>query len=198
MRLALVLALVAAPALARPVAIPVATKTVTFELPEGWVQSFEQATDKAFIRGYVPPAGSGEGNQMITLTVTRNLAGIPTLSLLDFAQFGLGALQAQCAGDSKFEVVSEDYTIADRPALGLFLSCANTTGTDTGRHEETLFIAFRGPTDFYALQWIERTEPTEAASAYDADHWGMRARVLSGTARICDLAEGQTAPPPCP
>ena len=196
MRSCLVLLLCAAPTFAAETAIPVGSKTVTFDLPEGWAQSFEQATDKAFIRGYVPPeTGSTE---MITVTVSRNLAGLPDISTVDFVNFGLSALQAQCAGTFAREVVSPDYTVSGQPALGIFVSCTNRSGKPDGRSQELVMLAFRGTTDFYALQWIEDAAPLTETPVYDPARWQGRLDQLVSTARICDLTADEQTPCPPP
>jgi hypothetical protein len=193
MRLTTLLCLLAAPSFAADVGIAVGSKIVTFDLPDGFVQSFEDQTDKAFIRGYVPEDKTQD--ELITLTVTRNLAGLPDLSLVDFLNFGLGALKAQCAGTFAQEVVSSEYTIAERPALGVFVSCTNRSGKPDGASQGTVFIAFRGPTDFYALQWSVDGPPLEATPAYDPAVWQARVDALVNSARLCDLAEPVV---PCP
>lgn len=194
MRFALLLALVASPLCAETVAIPVGSKIVTFDVPDGFSQSFEQATDKAFIRGYAP-ATSGASSELITLTVTRNLAGLPDLSTVDFLNFGLSALKSQCKGEFGQEVISTEYTISEKPALGVFISCANDTGTPEGQSQNVAFIAFRGTTDFYAIQWIERSAAVEKPAAYDPTVWAARVDGLVNSARLCDVVAGQDAAP---
>ncbi|MEO8530495.1 MAG: hypothetical protein ABI459_04690 [Deltaproteobacteria bacterium] len=198
MRLAVLLALVASPLFAETVAIPVGGKTITFDVPDGYVQTFEQATDKAFIRGYSPPEVADKPwTELITLTVTRNLAGLPSLSTVDFANFGLSALQSQCLGDFGKDVISaEDYTVSGQPALAIFIACANDTGKPDGHAQQVAFIAFRGTGDFYAIQWIERSAPSEKAAPYDKAIWQDRVDMLVASARLCDLKDGEAAP--CP
>ena len=193
MRFFALLGLLAAPAFAADTAIVVGSKTVTFDLPEGFVQHFEDETDKSFIRGYVP--ADAADHQMITLTVSRNLAGLPDLSLVDFVNFGMSALQSQCAGTFAHEVISSDYTIAGQPALGVYFSCTNRTGKPDGASQQIAFVAFRGTTDFYALQWSVDGPPLAASPAYDPAVWQARVDTLVNSARLCPASDPVA---PCP
>ena len=193
MRFFVLFGLLATPVLAGETALVVGTKTVTFDMPEGFVQKFEDETDKSFIRGYVP--ADPADHQLITLTVSRNLAGLPDLSLVDFVNFGMSALQSQCAGIFAHEVISSEYTIAGQPALGVFFSCTNRTGKPEGASQQIAFVAFRGPTDFYALQWSVDGEPLDASPAYDPLVWQARVDTFVNSARLCPASD---AVAPCP
>jgi hypothetical protein len=193
MRFIALLGLLATPALAAETAIVVGTKTVTFDLPDGFVQKFEDQTDRSFIRGYVPADVADA--QLITLTVSRNLAGLPDLSLVDFVNFGMSALQSQCAGEFGNSVISTEYTIAGQPALGVFFGCSNRTGKPDGTSQGIAFIAFRGPTDFYALQWSVDGTPLETVPTYDAAIWQARVDTLVNSARLCPASDPVA---PCP
>lgn len=173
------------PAFAEPVTIPVGQTVVGFDLPEGFIQDFEQATDKAFIRGYV--RADDPKSDLVTLTVSRNLAGIPSVSTLDFVNFALAAHQAQCGGEFAQEVVNSDLTIAERPAIAIHIGCAKDLAKPAPSSQSILLVAFRGSTDFYALQWRKKAEASDQPPPYDATLWQSRLDVLVASVRLTPL-----------
>ena len=173
---------------------PIFGQLVTFSMPSSFVVIGENTNGPSYIREAVLKGETASRwTQMITVTGAKGLAANPKLSPEAFAASIAGGFKSACpdtfvakgVGPAKF---------GDQEGYAAVASCGSVVSAPDKHSETALVVAVKGSTDYYTLQWAERT-PSSGKPVIDEAKWLERLRQLQPI-RLCPIVPGEAAPYP--
>ena len=183
------------PAAAFTAISPVFGQLVMFSQPANFVVAFEQATEARYIREAVPKGETvDKWTEMITVTGAKGLAAKKDVTPQTFAADIAAGFKKTCPdtitakslGSAKF---------GDQDAFIAIASCGIVVSSADKHSETALIIAVKGASDYYTIQWAERTEASAENLTIDEPKWRERlARLMP--IRFCPIVPGEKAPFP--
>ena len=85
--------------------------------------------------------------------------------------------------------------LGEQDAFAAVMACGKVTSSADGHSEAMLFVAIKGNTDGYTVQWAERGSTRAVAPGIDETKWKQRLQVLMPI-RLCAIVPGEAAPYP--
>jgi len=174
---------------------PIFGELVAFSQPASFVPVFEDATADRYIREAVPKGETVEDwTQMITVTGAKGLAGNPEVTPTSFASLIADGFNKACPETfSAFDL--GDMDIAGHKAFAAVVSCGSVAMGGKSHSETALVLAIKGASEYYTIQWAERTAASAHPPAIDKALWTRRLDEL-GPVRLCPIVPGEKAPYP--
>jgi hypothetical protein len=174
---------------------PVFGQLVVFSLPKGFNTVYEETKGLQYIRESVL---NGENvkkwSQMITLTGAKGLAANPNLTPQAFANSLASGFRKACPASFNGSALGA-FKIGIHDAFAAVLSCGVTNPTGELYSESMLLIAIKGESDFYTLQWAERSSASTTPIKFDEAKWTARFKRLAPI-KLCPIVPGEQAPYP--
>jgi hypothetical protein len=174
---------------------PIFGQLVSFSFPKGFTTVFENTKGTQYIRESVLTGESTEKwSQMVTITGAKGLASNPNVTPQVFANGMAGGFKKACptsfsgTGLGAFKLGSFD-------AFAAVISCGVANPTGDLHSESTLLIVVKGKSDYYTIQWAERSEPSMTPIKYDEAKWMDRFKRLAPI-KLCPIVPGESAPYP--
>lgn len=173
---------------------PIFGQLVSFSMPQTFVVIGENTNGPSYIREAVLKGETADRwTQMITVTGAKAMAANPKASPEAFAASIAGGFKSACPdtfvakglGPTKF---------GDQDAYVALASCGSVVSAPDKHSETALVVAVKGNTDYYTLQWAERT-PASGKPMIDEAKWLERLRQLQPI-RLCPIMPGEAAPYP--
>jgi hypothetical protein len=179
---------------------PIFGQLVAFSQPSNFVVAYEKANASQYIREAVPKGESTDRwTQMITVTGAKELAESRDATTIMVASVIANGFKKHCP--KTFTATSFGHmSIGGFRAFAVVASCGSVEpgGPETAGHkhgETALILAIKGESDFYTLQWAERSAPTDKAPVIDAQFWKQRLAQLQPI-RLCAIIQGEAPPYP--
>jgi len=166
----------------------------SFPFPRGIKPDYVKVNGPSFIQESVPEGETvDQWTQMITVTGAKGLASKPNLSPRKFAENMAEGYHSRCP-DSFSSASVFDGKIAGYDGFAVVLSCG-TSPLTVGKSESVLVNVIKGDSDYYTVQWAERTEASSTPIAIDTNKWLERFKRLEPI-KLCQIVPGESAPYP--
>ncbi len=173
---------------------PIFGQLVTFSMPRNFAAIGENTNGPSYIREAVPKGETAERwTEMITVTGARGLVSNPKISPEAFAGSIVGGFKSACPGSFAAKSLGP-AKFGAHDAFVAVAGCGRVEPAPDKHGETALVIAVKGSTDYYTLQWAERTSST-AMPAIDDAKWLERLRRLQPI-KLCEIVAGERAPYP--
>ena len=173
---------------------PIFGQLVMFSIPSTFIAIGENTNGGNYIREAVLKGETAERwTQMITITGAKGLAGNPNISPEAFAGSIVGGFKTACP-DSFVAKGFGPTRFGDQEAFVAVASCGRVEQAPDKHSETALVIAVKGSTDYYTVQWAERTAAA-AEPVIDETKWRERLHHLQPI-RLCPIVQGERAPSP--
>ncbi len=174
---------------------PIFGQLIAFSQPANFVPAYENADASQYIREAVPKGETvDDWTQMITITGAKELAENRDATTIGVASVIANGFKKHCP--KTFAATAFGHmNVAGFRAFAVVAGCGSVD-TPSGRHAETaLILAIKGESDFYTLQWAERSAAMQKPPAVEAPIWYERLDQLQPI-RLCKIVPGETAPYP--
>lgn len=172
---------------------PIFGQLVTLSFPKGFTMVFENTKGTQYIQESVLTGESTEKwSQMITITGAKGLASNPNVTPQVFANGMAGGFKKVCptsfngTGLGAFKLGSFD-------AFAAVISCGVANSTGDPHSESLLLIVVKGESDYYTIQWAERSNASMTPIKYDEAKWMDRFKRLAPI-KLCPIIPGEPAP----
>ncbi|MDP3515099.1 MAG: hypothetical protein Q8S20_20345 [Sulfuritalea sp.] len=166
-----------------------------FSFPRGFKPAFEDAKGGQYIQESVLDGESTKKwSQMLTVTGAKGLASNPNVSPQLFANKMAGGYKNACpssfsgAGLGAFKIGVHD-------AFAAVVSCGVANPAGEAHSESMLLIVVKGQSDYYTIQWAERSTASTAPIKIDDAKWQGRLKQLAPI-KLCPVVPGEAAPYP--
>ena len=123
----------------------------------------------------------------------KGAAGTPGVSPQSFAASIAGGFKAACPGTFAVKGLGE-AKFGDHDAFVAVAGCGRVEGSPDKHSETALIAVVKGSSDYYTLQWAERSAPVDTPGIDDAK-WQQRIGLLQPI-RLCPIVPGEAAPYP--
>jgi len=169
---------------------PIFSQLVTFSMPANFVAVFENTSGPHYTREAVLKGETAERwSQMITVTGEKGLSKSPGATPEKFASSIAGGFRQVCPGSFAAKSVGETR-FGNASGYVAVVGCGNVEN-----HSETALIAVvAGASDYYTIQWAERSAVADLPPVEDAK-WTERLRMLQPIG-VCAIMPGEAAPYP--
>jgi hypothetical protein len=173
---------------------PIFGELVAFSMPSAFVTVFENTKGPNYIREAVLKGETvSNWTQMITVTGAQGAAANPKASPESFAASMAGGFKSACPDTFTAKGIGP-VKLGDQDAYVAVASCGRVESSADKHGETALIVTVKGSSDYYTLQWAERT-PAAGKSAIDEAKWQARLRQLQPI-RICQIQPDERAPYP--
>jgi hypothetical protein len=173
---------------------PIFGQLVMFSMPASFVAVTEGTRGPSYIREAVPKGETTDRwTQMITVTGAKGAAGTPGVSPQSFAASIAGGFKAACPGTFAAKGLGATQ-FGDHDAFVAVAGCGRVDGSPDKHSETALIAVVKGGSDYYTLQWAERSAPVDTPAIDDAK-WQQRIGLLQPI-RLCPIVPGEAAPYP--
>ena len=173
---------------------PIFGQLVMLSYPTGFKPAHENNTGAQYIQESVLDGESLHNwSQMITLTGVKGLAANPKATPQLFVQHIAGGFQRACPGSYAAKSI-RSFTVSGHDAFAALVGCG-AVQSGPQRSEVALVIAVKGSSDYYTIQWAERTAASSQAPTLDDAKWSARFRQLNPL-KLCDRVPNEPAPYP--
>jgi hypothetical protein len=174
---------------------PIFGQLVTFSFPKGFTTVFEDAKGPQYIRESVL---TGENvkkwTQMITITGAKGLAANPNVTPQAFANRLARGFRDACPTSFSGTVLGK-FKLGNHSAFAAVISCGVANPAGDLYSESMLLIAIKGESDYYTIQWAERSDASTAPIKFDEAKWMNRFKRLAPI-KLCPIVPGESAPYP--
>jgi hypothetical protein len=174
---------------------PIFGQLVAFSQPSEFRVVFEQPTAERYIREAVLKSETAERwSQMITVTGAKGLAADPSIKPESFAGLLTGGFNQACPDTYATHTIG-DLEIGGNDAFAAVASCGSVKSAGDSHGETALIVVIKGESDYYTIQWAERTAAASEPPVIDQDKWSERLEALDPI-RLCTIVPGEKAPYP--
>lgn len=174
---------------------PIFGQLVMLSFPKGFMMVSEDTKGAQYIRESVLTGESTKKwSQMVTITGAKGLASNPNVTPQVFANRMAGGFKNACptsfnrTGLGTFKVNGYD-------AFADVISCGVANPTGDLYSESVLLIVIKGESDYYTIQWAERSNASTAPIDFDEAKWTERFKRLEPI-KLCSIVPGEPAPYP--
>jgi hypothetical protein len=174
---------------------PIFGQVLMSAFPSGFVPAFEKTSGNHYTRDAVPPGETVERwTQMLTITGDKGLASNANVTPKKFAEMKAAGWKSACPNSFSAQVIG-DGKIGSSDAFVVVLSCGTSPSTAGQTSESALIVILRGETDYYTVQWAERSEKSDIPLMVTPSKWIERYKQLSPI-KLCPIIQGEAAPYP--
>ncbi|WP_136525407.1 hypothetical protein [Geomonas ferrireducens] len=174
---------------------PIFGQLVMFSFPKGFTTVFENTNGNQYIRESVLTGETTKKwSQMITITGAKGLASSPKATPQLLANRIAGGFKQACpasfsgAGLGGFKIDKSD-------AFAAVVGCGVANPTGDLYSETMLLIVIKGESDYYTIQWAERSTASPTPIKLDDAKWAERLKRLTPI-KLCPIIPGESAPYP--
>ena len=162
-------------------------------LPSGFKTEFENVKDGHYIREAVLAGESvNKWTQMVTVTGEKGLVSNPNLTPQRFAEIKAASFHRACPTSFAARGLS-DGKISEYDAFVVVLSCGTSPSIAGQTSESALIAVIKGASDYYTVQWAERTEASAKPLEIDTAKWIERFK-RPNPIRLCPIVPGEVEP----
>jgi hypothetical protein len=173
---------------------PIFGQLVTFSMPQAFVAIGENTNGPSYLREAVLKGETADRwTQMITVTGAKGAAANPKVSPESVAASIAGGFKSACPDTFAAKGLGR-AKFGDQDGYAAIASCGSVVSAPDKHSETALVVAIKGSTDYYTLQWAERT-PASGKPVIDEAKWLERLRQLQPI-RLCPIVPGEAAPYP--
>jgi len=174
---------------------PIFGQLVMFSLPKGFTTIFEDAKSNNYIRESVLSGESTKKwSEMITITGVKGLASNPNVTPQAFANGTAGGFKKACPTSFNGTALGA-FKLGSFDASAAVISCGVASANGDPYSESTLLIVIKGESDYYTIQWAERSEASLTPIMFDQAKWMARLKKLAPI-KLCPIVPGESAPYP--
>lgn len=167
---------------------------VTFSMPSAFVVVGENTNGPSYIREAVLKGETANRwTQMITVTGAKGLVANPKITPEALAASIAGGFKSACPDTFAAKGIGA-IKFGEQEGYVALASCGSVLSAPDKHSETALVVAVKGITDYYTLQWAERT-PSSGKPVIDEVKWQERLRQLQPI-RLCPIVPGEAAPYP--
>ena len=174
---------------------PIFGQLVSFSFPKDFATVFEDVKGSQYIRESVL-AGENvkQWSQMITVTGAKGLAANPDVTPQAFANNMAGGFKNACPTSFSGTGLGA-FKLGGHDAFAAVISCGIANPAGDLYSESVLFIAIKGTSDYYTIQWAERSDASTVPIKFDEAKWTDRFKRLAPI-KLCPIVPGEQAPYP--
>lgn len=174
---------------------PIFGQLVVFSFPNGFTTVFENTKGTQYIRESVPTGeNTKKWSQMVTITGAKGLASNPNVTPQVFANGIAGGFKNVCP--TSFNGTSLGaFKLSSNDAFAAVISCGVSNPTGDLHSESMLLIVVKGESDYYTIQWAERSGASMTPIKFDEAKWTDRFKRLAPI-KLCPIVPGEHAPYP--
>jgi hypothetical protein len=174
---------------------PIFGQLVMGASPPGFVPTFEKTSGNHYTRESVLRNETVERwTQMLTVTGDRGLASNANLTPKKFAEMNAAQWQNACPNSFSMQSLGE-RKIESNDGFIVILSCGTSPSTAGQTSESALIVIIKGETDYYTLQWAERSKKSDSPLIITTEKWVERYKQLSPI-KLCPIIGGEVEPYP--
>jgi hypothetical protein len=174
---------------------PIFDQLVAFSQPSDFVPAFEDTNASQYIRESVPRGETVEHwTQMITVTGAQGLSANPEASPKGLAARIATGFKNACPDNFAAATIG-DLEIMGHKAFAAIVGCGSVTVGDSTNSETALLLVIKGASDYYTIQWAQRTPASASKPTINDAIWTRRLDEL-GPIRLCPIVPGEKAPYP--
>jgi hypothetical protein len=173
---------------------PIFGQLVSFAMPADFAVMFENTKGGHYIREAVLKGETQERwTQMITVTGEKGMTLTPGNSPEKFAGSIAGGFKSACPDSFAAQPLGA-MTFGRFEGFAAVIGCGRVDSGPTRHSETALLVTLKGATDYYTIQWAERSPESDEPPVRD-QRWQARLRELSPI-DLCPIVAGEAAPYP--
>jgi hypothetical protein len=174
---------------------PIFGQLVMFSFPKDFNTVFEETKGIHYIRESVLLGETyNKWSQMITVTGVKGVASIPNQTPEIFATGIADRFNKHCPSSFKGNSLG-NFKLESYDAFAAVVSCGLASPSEEQYSESALIIVVKGDSDYYTIQWAERSFPSTTPIIFDKDKWIDRYKKLAPI-KLCPIVSGEAAPYP--
>ena len=174
---------------------PIYGQLVALSFPKGFTTVFEDAKATQYIREAVLTGESVQKwSQMITVTGAKGLASNPNVTPQLFASGMAGGFKKTCPTSFSGTGLGA-FKLGNHDAFAAVVSCGTAKPVGDAYSESALLIIIKGESDYYTVQWAERSSASADPIKFDETKWIERLKRLMPI-KLCPIVPGEPAPYP--
>lgn len=174
---------------------PIYSQLLLTGYPQGFQTAYEKVNGPSYIRELVPVGESVDNwTKMMTISGIKGLASkadiTPKIVLSNMA----GGFKRACPNSFSAQVVTEGK-LSGFDSFVAVVSCGVSPATGGKSSETALIAVIKGQSDYYTIQWAERSAPSNEPIALDVPTWAGKLSLMSPI-KLCPIVPGEQAPYP--
>lgn len=175
--------------------MPIFGQLVMFSFPKGFTPVLEDTKGAQYIQELVLTGESvKKWSQMVTITGAKGLGSSANMTPQLFARRVAGGFKSVCP--TSFNATSLGlFKLSSYDAFAAVISCGVANPTGALYSESLLLIVVKGESDYYTIQWAERSDASTIPIKFDEAKWIDRFKRLAPI-KLCPIIPGE--PPPYP
>lgn len=173
---------------------PIYSQLVRISYPVGFKFAHQNDSGTYYIQESVLDGETVKAwSQMVTVTGSKGLAANPNVTPERLVQQIAGGFQRACPNTFAAKALGA-LQISGHDAFVALIGCGSVT-SGIPRSEIAMLLAVKGASDYYTIQWAERSPPSDRAAVLDETKWLNRLKQLNPV-KLC--ARIPNEPPPYP
>lgn len=174
---------------------PIYSQLLLTGYPQGFQTAYEKVNGPSYIRELVPVGETVDNwTKMMTISGIKGLASkadiTPKIILSNMA----GGFKRACPNSFSAQVVTEGK-LSGFDSFVAVVSCGVSPATGGKSSETALIAVIKGQSDYYTIQWAERSAPSNEPIALDVPTWAGKLSLMSPI-KLCPIVPGEQAPYP--
>jgi len=174
---------------------PVFHQLVVFTLPAPLRAVSEHTSGGFYIREHLPDGETpGKWTRMVTLTGARDLASNPSATPQLMVERMADGFRRHCP-DSFSSAPVGPQKVDGFEAYESTARCGHQQAGHDAYTETAIMLAVKGTSDYYTLQWVERSADSRAPPPLENAYWTQQFDRLRPI-RLCPITAGEAPPYP--
>ncbi|MGL4604649.1 MAG: hypothetical protein ACRCU9_10940 [Iodobacter sp.] len=177
-------------------AIPLFSQMLLFSYPKGFTLIHSERRSEIFFQQYVLDGESkNDWSQAVRITALKNMAADLTITPERVAASIAKGYLSDCPNSHTFTPFS-GLKSGRHNVFAIVMSCGTIAPKQSAPYSRSeLTIVIQGDKDYYTVQWIERSLPSEGPIPFNQDKWSDRFKFLIPI-KLCPVIPGEKPPYP--
>jgi hypothetical protein len=173
---------------------PIYSQLVMFSYPAGFKHSYQNDTGAQYIQESVLDGETVEKwSQMLTVTGAKGLATNANITPERLLQQVAAGFQRACPSSFAAKGLGA-LKISGYDAFAALVGCG-AVQSGVPRSEIAILLAVKGSSDYYTIQWAERSQQSSQPPALDDTKWLAKLKQLNPI-KVCARVPNEPAPYP--
>lgn len=174
---------------------PIYSQLLLARYPQGFQTAYEKVNGKNYIRELVP-VGENVNNwtKMMTISGIKDLASRADVTPHAVLNNIAAGFKRACQNSFSAQGISEGK-LSGFDSYVAVVSCGVSPSTGGKSSETALIAVIKGQSDYYTIQWAERSAPSNEPIALDVPTWAGKLSLMSPI-KLCPIVPGEQEPYP--
>ncbi|MBU5613519.1 hypothetical protein [Geomonas azotofigens] len=174
---------------------PIFGQLVMLSFPKGFTPVFENTNGTQYIsESVLAGENTKKWSQMVTVTGSKGLASNPKVTPEGVANSIAGGFKKVCPASFSGTGLGA-FKLGSYDAFAAVVGCGIANPTGDVYSESMLLIVIKGESDYYTIQWAERSAASPTPIKLDDKKWADRLKRLTPI-KLCPIVPGESAPYP--